>query len=316
MPPLLAHAIPPGGTIGIVTPASPYNLYSDVLRGIAWWEARGYHVRLAEGALERTDYVAGSPQHRARDLMAMFADPAIDAIQCMRGGMGSAQVIPYLDFAQIALHPKPFLGFSDITALHCALLKYCGLATFYGPSLTQMATQSAFTAERMLRVLGGDTTGPYPRHPDDDYIHIVARGKATGRLVGGCLSDLMFTMGTPWELDLQDGIFAFEESGSSPQGIDRALLQLSQAGKLDKVRGVVIGDLVGCEWNEGGGSPWPHTKNLEEVLAERLGGLGLPVLSNFPFGHGDHNATLPLGVQAVLDGDAASLEITEPALLI
>lgn len=314
MNPLIAPALKPGGTIGIVAPASPYTNLADVQRGIAWWEARGYRVRLAEGALERSDYHAGSPQVRARDLMAMFADPGIQAIQCLRGGYGSAQVVPLLDFQAIARHPKPFIGFSDITALHTALLKFSDLVTFYGPSLTQAADMSAFTAERLLKVLGGETTGFYPRHPADPYIHLVAAGKAEGRLVGGCLSDLLFTMGTPWELDLEGAIFAFEELGSSPHGIDRALLQLSQAGKLAGLRGVVVGDLVGCEWHEGGGSPFPRSKTLEEVLAERLGGLGVPVLYGFPFGHGEHNAVLPLGVKAVLDGDAGNLEIVEPAL--
>jgi muramoyltetrapeptide carboxypeptidase len=102
---IIAGALQAGGTIGIVSPASPCNTYSDVLRGIAWWEARGYHVKLAEGALERTDWVAGSPELRAWDVMAMFLDPGVDAIQCLRGGYGSAQIIPYLDFEVIAARP-------------------------------------------------------------------------------------------------------------------------------------------------------------------------------------------------------------------
>lgn len=113
---------------------------------------------------------------------------------------------------------------------------------------------------------------------------------------------------------MNDAIFVFEETGSSPHGIDRALLQLSQAGKLEHVQGVVIGDLAGCEWNDGGGSPWPHTKTLEEVLEERLGSLGVPVIYKLPFGHGAHMATVPLGVQARLDASTCTLEVTEPAL--
>jgi muramoyltetrapeptide carboxypeptidase len=313
---LVAKALPVGGTIGIVSPASPYNTYSDVLRGIAWWEAHGYRVKLAEGALERKDWLAGEPEMRARDLMAMFTDPSVDVIQCLRGGYGSAQVIPQLDFQVIAAHPKPFMGFSDITALHTALLRFTGLATFYGPSFTTVGDpeMSGFTAQRMLQVLGGETTGPLPRNPDDPFVRALAPGKASGRLVGGCLSDLLFTMGTPWEFNLDDAIFVFEEVGSSPHGIDRALLQLSQAGKFERVKGVVIGDLTGCEWNDGGGSPWPHTKTLEEVLEERLGLLGVPVIYKLPFGHGTHMATLPLGVQATLDASTCTLEVTEPAL--
>lgn len=315
MNPVRAHALRPGGTIGVASPASPYTTYSDVLRGIAWWEARGYHVKLAEGALERTDWTAGSPETRARDLMALFTDPAVDAIQCLRGGIGSAEVIPLLDFSVIAAHPKPFIGFSDITALHSALLRFAGLATLYGPSLTQVATLSAFTAERMLQVLGGHTTGPVPRDPQAPFVRALAPGTASGRLVGGCLSDLIYTMGTPWEVDLDDAIFVFEEIGASPHTIDRGLVQLTQAGTLRGVRGIAIGDLTDCEWSDGGGAPWPHTKTLEEMLEQRLGPLGVPVVYPLPFGHGDRLATLPLGVQATLDADACTLTVTEPALL-
>ena len=311
---LTGKAVAPGGTIGIVSPASPYSKYSDVLKGIAWWEAHGYHVKLAEGALERTDYFAGSPERRAKDIENSFADKGMDAIQCLRGGFGSAEVIPLLDFRVIAENPKPFIGFSDITALHCALFRSTGLATFYGPSLTSVAGMSEFTASRFLAVLAGKTTGTIPGNPDDPFLRVIAPGKASGRLVGGCLSDLMHTLKTPWEFNLEDAIFVFEEIGSSPHGIERALLQLIQAGKLQGVRGIAIGDLVGCEWEDGGGAPWPRTKVLEEVLEDRLGHLGVPVLYGFPFGHGNHLATLPLGVHATLDANARILEVTEAAL--
>jgi len=311
---LIGGALPPGGTIGIVSPASPYNTYSDVLRGVAWWEARGYRVKLAEGALARTGWTAGSPESRARDLMAMFADPEVDAIQCLRGGTGSAQIIPHLDFQVIAEHPKPFIGISDITALHTAILRFTGLATFYGPSLTQVATMSTFTAQRLLQVLGGETIGPLPRDPEDPYVRALAPGKATGRLIGGCLPDLLQTMGTPWEFDLDGAIFAFEEIGGSPHHLESVLVQLAQAGKLAGVRAVVVGDLVGGEWHEGGGSPFPHTKTLEEVLEERLASLGVPVLYPLPFGHGNRLATLPLGVEATVDAATCELVVTEPAL--
>lgn len=169
--------------------------------------------------------------------------------------------------------------------------------------------------KRFLQVLRGETTGPIPRDPDDPFVRALATGKSSGRLVGGCLSDLLFTMGTPWELNLDEAIFVFEEVGSSPHGIDRALLQLSQAGKLKAIRGVVIGDLADCEWSDNGGSPFPRTKTLEEVLQERLGSLEVPVIYKFPFGHSTHFATLPLGVQATLDASTCTLEVTEPALL-
>ncbi len=296
------------GTIGIVAPASPTNRKSDVARGIEWWNSHGYQVALAESALERSSYVAGSPKKRALDLMTMFADPDIDAIQCLRGGFGSAEIIPHIDFNVIAENPKPFIGFSDITALHSAIYHYTGLTTFYGPTLTSVvSSMSAFSEQRLLNVLCGETTGTISRNPDDTFVHTLAPGEASGRLIGGCLSDLMFTMGTPWELDLHEAIFVFEDVGSTPQTIDRSLLQLIQAKRFDALKGVVVGDLVGCDWNDGGGSPWPHTKVLEEVLTERLANLGVPVLVGMPFGHGVHFATLPLGAEATLNADEGRL---------
>ena len=315
---LRGFALPSGGTIGIVAPASPYTNYADVLRGIAWWEARGYHVQLAPHALQRTNWTAGTPEQRASDLMAMFTDPDIDVIQCLRGGCGTAEVIPLLDFQVLAKYPKPFIGFSDITDLHCALQRFTGMATFYGPSLTILDPSLAaddFTASHMLQALCGQTTGVFPRSPDDPFVRALAPGKASGRIVGGCLSNLAYTMGTPWEVDLNEAIFAFEDVGNSPHGIDRILLQLSQAGKLEQVRGVIVGDLTGCEWSDGGGAPWPHTKTLEEVLEDRLRPLGIPVIAHFPFGHGRYKATLPLGVQAQLDAETCTLMVSEPALL-
>jgi len=124
---LVARAAPPGSTIGVVTPGSPPETRAEVQRGIAWWESKGYRVKLMPGALEQDGWHAGSPEVRARDLQAAFADPGIDAIQTMRGGYGSAQVIPLLDFDAIAETPKAFVGLSDITALHAALLVRAGL---------------------------------------------------------------------------------------------------------------------------------------------------------------------------------------------
>ena len=310
---MIGRAAAPGSTIGIVTPGSPPETRAEVHRGIAWWESRGYRVKLAAGALEETDWHAGSPELRARDLQAAFADPEIDAIQTMRGGYGSAQVIPLLDLGRIADSPKAFIGLSDITALHAAFNR-AGLATFYGPSLTMVGSPSpnALTTDRLLEVLRGGTSGPVPPDPDRLSLIGLAPGRATGRLLGGCLTDFIYTIGTPWEVDLDGAIFFFEEVGTAPIRIDRALLHLEQTGKLRGVRGVVVGELAGCEWHEWQSSP--RSKTLEQVLAGRLGSLGVPILYGLPLGHGASLATLPLGVEATVDADALTLTIDEAAL--
>jgi muramoyltetrapeptide carboxypeptidase len=287
---------------------------ADVQRGIAWLESKGYRVKLMPGALEQDGWHAGSPEVRAGDLQTAFADPEVDAILSMRGGYGSAQVIPLLDFDVIGKTPKAFVGLSDITALHAALLARAGLATFYGPSLTMFGDPSppSFTTERFLRVLAGETTGPVPEDRERLTVMSIAGGKASGRLVGGCLVDFIYTIGTPWEPNLDSAIFFFEDVNNAPIRIDRALLYLEQIGKLAGVRGIVVGELAGCEWYEHTSAP--RSKTLENVLEDRLGGLGIPVLYGLPLGHGASLATLPLGVQATLDADALTLTIDEPAL--
>jgi muramoyltetrapeptide carboxypeptidase len=311
---LLGRPAPPGSTIAIVTPGSPAESRAQVQRGLAWWEAHGYHARLMPGALEQADWHAGSPETRARDIQQAFADPEIDAIQTMRGGYGSAQVIPLLDMDAIAARPKAFIGLSDITALHVAFNRI-GLATFYGPSLTMVGSPSppALTTERMLSVLAGATTGVVP--PDQYRLNLIALapGRASGRLLGGCLVDFIYTIGTPWEVDLDGAIFFFEEVGIAPIRLDRALLYLEQIGKLRGVRGIVVGEMAGSEWDEFTSSP--RSKTLEEVLTGRLAHLEVPILYGLPLGHGATLATLPLGVEATVDAGALTLTIDEPALV-
>jgi muramoyltetrapeptide carboxypeptidase len=141
---------------------------SEVERGVGWWESQGYRVKLSEAVFAQDDWVAGAPKQRARDLEALFADPEVDAVQCFRGGYGSAQLIPLLDFDLVGANPKPFVGYSDITALHESIRQRTGLATFYGPHLQTVGHCDAtdLTHEQLLARLRG-TTGEVPRSPDD-----------------------------------------------------------------------------------------------------------------------------------------------------
>jgi len=307
--------LPEGGCIGVPAPASPWENRSDLLRGVEWWQERGYQVKLADGIEARDNYVAGDPKGRARDLEAMFADPEVDVVQCLTGGFGSMQLVPHLDFDLIAEHPKALLGYSDITALHVALRQRAGLATFYGPHLMTMGWKEAsgFTRTRLLEVLRSGGAGPLPRDPDDPYVRPLRGGRATGPLAGGCLWLLLQTMGTPWEVELEGAILFFEDVEAPPWYVDGMLTQLGQAGKLAGVVGVVIGDMDKCDWTERR-PEWPRTKSLEQVLEEHLEPLGVPVLYQLPLGHAKHLATLPLGVTATLDADGRSLTIDQPAL--
>jgi muramoyltetrapeptide carboxypeptidase len=286
-----------------------------VLRGVEWWERQGYRVKLADGIYARDHWLAGDAELRAKDLMAVFEDPEVDVVQCARGGYGSAQLIPHLDFDLIAESPKPFVGYSDITALHVALLRRAGLATVYGYGLAGMgdAETTSFTRDRLLEVLSGDGTGAVPPAPDDPYTRAIGGGRVSAPLVGGCLWLLMQTMGTPWEFDADGRILFFEDVDLPTSHLEGFLVQLVHAGKLDGVVGVVVGEMVGCDWPKHADDA-PRVKSVEDVLEERLEPLGVPVLYRLPIGHGKHMAALPLGVTATLDADARTLEIDEAAL--
>ena len=312
---LFGRPLPDGGTIGVAAPATGFENRSEVLRGVEWWEDRGYRVKLGEHVFDRDDYVAGDERDRAADLMTMFADPEVDVVQSLQGGYGSAQTIPHLDFEVITQNPKPFVGYSDITALHVAIRQRAGLATFYGYGLVGMGDKESteFSRERLLQVLRGHGTSEVPRDPDDPYVRAIAGGQATAPLTGGCLWLLLQTMGTPWEVELDGSIFFFEDYDAPPWYVDGMLTQLGQAGKLAGVRGVVVGDMEKCDWRESR-PEWPRTRSIEDVLEKHLEPLGVPVLYKLPLGHGKHLAALPLGVTATLDADARTLTLEHPGL--
>jgi muramoyltetrapeptide carboxypeptidase len=308
------NSLPPGGTIGVAAPASPYDSRSEVLRGVEWWESQGYKVKLAPHVFDRDDYVAGDAQDRAADLNALFADAEVDVVQALQGGYGSAQAIPYLDFDAIAANPKPLVGFSDITALHVAVRQRAGYPTVYGNGLVGVGDPEVteFTRKRLLDVLTGDPTGPVPPSPDDPYTRAISGGKVTAPLVGGCLWLLMQTMGTPWEFDVDGAIFFFEDYKAPPYYIDGFLTQLRAASKLDNVAGIVVGEMEGCDWGDlRPASDWARSRSLEDVLEEHLEPLGVPVLYRLPLGHGKHLASIPLGVRYTLDADRRTLTLEE-----
>jgi muramoyltetrapeptide carboxypeptidase len=311
-----ARPLPKGGTIGVPAPSSPYENRSEIDRGIRWWEQRGYRVKLGGGAYARDDYVAGDPATRARDITALFADPEVDVIQSLRGGYGASQIVPLLDYDVIAENPKPFVGYSDITALHVAIRQRTGLVTFYGLGLTSMGSpkRNDWSRERFIAALTSTAPlGEVPGNPDDPYIGAIGRGCATASLVGGCLWLLRETLATPWEVELDDCILFFEDVHCPPWHLDGMLTQLRNAGKLERVVGIAIGEFAESDPTKEK-NPWLRSKSFEDVLEEHLEPLGIPVLFNFPLGHGDHLATIPLGVTATIDADARKLTIEEAAL--
>jgi muramoyltetrapeptide carboxypeptidase len=305
-----------GGTIGVAAASSPFEERSELDRSVRWYEERGYRVKLAEGVYDRDDFVAGDAAARARDINALFADPEVDLIQLLRGGYGASQVVPHLDFDVIGANPKLLVGYSDVTALHVAIRQRTGLVTFYGPGFTGMGSpkRGDWSKERFIRaVTDPEPLGDVPSRPDDPYIGSLGKGRVTAPLVGGCLWLLRETLATSWEVDFDGAILFFEDVHCPPWYVDGMLTQLRNAGKLDRIKGVVIGEMYKCEeWRQP--ESWLRSRSMEDVFEHHLEPLGVPILHNLPLGHGDHLCTIPLGVAATLDADTRTLTIEDSAL--
>jgi muramoyltetrapeptide carboxypeptidase len=312
---LYGAPLPDGGTIGVCAPSGPFYNRSDVLRGVEWWESNGYTVKLLEGVWARDDYVAGTPEQRAADLVSLFADPDVDVIQVLWGGTGAIEVLPHLDYDVIASNPKLLMGFSDITNLHVAIRQETGLATLHGPGLGSMGVpdRTAFTWDSALSAFRTGGAGMVPRDPEDPYVRALAPGRATAPIVGGNIFTFVHLIGTPWQPVFEGTILFFEEVNEPPYIMEVHLHQLRLAGLLDGVVGVVVGELKNCDWREDRPES-PRVRSIEDVLERHLLPLGVPVLYKLPLGHGKHTATIPLGVDATLDADAKTLTIDRPAI--
>lgn len=297
-------ALPAGGVIGLIAPAGPAQL--DLDSATQWMHARGYQLRVFPGVWEKNGYLAGSDAARAGDLHAAFADDSIDAIFCLRGGYGSPRLLDSIDFELLRRHPKPFVGYSDITALHLAITRYAGFVTFHGPMLNAdlLGNKQSPTESSLLSMLSGQQ----PRllsHPDEYPLITVAPGCASGRLLGGNLSLICATIGSPFELDDQDAILFIEDVNEPLYRVDRLLTHLRLAGKLNRLRGVLVGDFAGVDLSA-----------LVQLLRQELGPLGIPVLAGWRSGHCDPNLTLPLGACVRLDADRQQLTLEQDVVTL
>lgn len=305
----------PGGTWGVVAPASPLYNRSDVARASALLNNMGFRVKLGAGVRRQHGYLAGDDAERAADFMRVWCDPEVDGVLCLRGGYGSARIVERLDYAAIAAHPKPFVGFSDVTALHLAIGQRANLVTFYGPMVSTFARPdvSPYTTETFCRAVAGEQPlGLIQANPDDPWVETLVRGQACGELAGGCLQLLANAVGTGNDFNWQGKVVFLEDVNSEPFEVDGNLTQLLQAGKFDGVVGLVIGEHAGCV-PRAFQPAFPSTLSMEDVIDELLRPLGIPMMYNLPLGHGRHLATLPLGVRVSLDADRGGLEVLEAA---
>lgn len=294
----------PGDLVGMITPASnvpdPEESYPKLERNMA---ALGLKVRLGENVRRHPGYIAGPEDARVADLHAMFADPEVKAVFCIRGGYGSPQLLDRIDYGLIRKNPKVFLGYSDITALHLAIHQKTGLVTFHGAAWNRELRP--FTIEHLKRILfDASPAGKVPVAPEHK-VKMLVGGQAKGRLTGGNLSLITSLLGTPYEIDTGGAILCVEDVGEDPYRIDRMFTQLRLAGKLDGIAGLVWGECHNC---------LPKTTppyEMSEVYTRILSKLKCPVMAGLQFGHTDDQVTLPYGVMARLDAEKGELTLLE-----
>jgi len=315
--PAIPECLNHGDTVGIVAPASPPPDPKNIDRSVAALEHLGFKLRLAANVRRRRGFLAGSDRDRAADLMRMFADRKIKAIICVRGGYGASRLLPRLDFRVIRANPKIFIGYSDITSLHCAFLVKANLVSFHGPMLNSDFIKKDlpdFTLQGFLRTLMRPSApGSICRGYRKKTVTILRRGVASGRLIGGNLTLLCATLATPWQPSFRNAILFFEDLDEVPYRFDRMLTQLLNAGFLQQVAGIAIGINAGCKDPKARYSR-EYRQTLEDVFRERLLPLNVPIVAGLPFGHIPLNATLPVGVRVTLDARKGDLVITQPAV--
>ena len=289
-------ALRPGDPVVAIAPASPFDRASFEA-GVAIIGQR-YRVHYDPGVLMRHRYLAGSDERRLGELTSALGDTGARAVFCARGGYGMMRLLPALEGTAVAA--KPVIGFSDITALH-HLLQRRRLVSIHGPVLTQLSRLDEGTHARLFELL--ESVGPAA---DLNGTETYVAGVAEGPLIGGNLSVLTRLLGTPFLAPLEGAILVLEDVGERPYRLDRMWTHLALAGVFRQIRGIVLGELVGCEEKDAGFSS-------ADVLRELAAGIGLPCAAGFPIGHGTQNQPLPLGVRVRLDAGSRRLTFLESA---
>ena len=289
-----------GSRVAIVAPAGPVPR-DAFAAGAAILGAR-YSLVHDERIFARSGFLAGDDDARAAELLGALADPTIGALFCARGGYGLMRILDRLDAAAFAQAPKLIAGFSDVTALH-AWAARAGVVSLHGPVVTQLGALGGDDAAALFAL--AESPSPPPPLTGLRALH---GGRSEGRLLGGNLEMISRLVGTPWALPLEGAVLFLEEVGERPYRIDRQLTQLRLSGALDWLAGVILGDFVGCAERDG------SAPDAEAVLAERLGGRGVPVVAGAPVGHGTRNRALPHGARVRVDAAAGTVEFLEAAV--
>ncbi|MFC0505190.1 S66 peptidase family protein [Micromonospora costi] len=300
--PVRARALVPGDRVRVVSPGSApdpalMERGTEILRG---W---GLEVELGEHVFARYGYLAGTDAQRLADVNAAFADPGVRGVFAARGGYGTQRIVDRMNVSALRRDPKVVVGFSDITSIHGRLWREARLVSFYGPMVNWTDSRTGpDSAEALRRAVM--TTAPITIHrdPGETAAPVMVPGKATGRLLGGCLTLISTSLGAADAPDFDGAILFFEDVDEAPYSYDRMLTELRRVGVLGRVAGVVIGQITN---SVGGPGEW----DASAVLKDRLYDLGVPVLGGLRLGHGNGQLTVPLGARATIDAEAGTLTV-------
>jgi len=282
-------------TIGVVSPS--YWLDENVLKDTTkYFTDLGYNIKIGKSNSIQWGPFAGTPQERADDLHRMFVDPKIDAVMCARGGYGANRVLPLLDYDLIRKNPKIFIGYSDITAYLTSITQKTNLVTFHGPMLTTYKKSWInYNYNLMNRVLTGENNINI-EPPGSLKTRILKDGTASGPLWGGNMSLLINRLGTSDALNTNGVILFLEDIDEYLYSFERMLVQMRTSGMFDQINGLIIGELEDIRDQE-----VRFGRDTDEIILDICGDLDIPIVSNFPCGHGKYQATLPISITTEID---------------
>lgn len=299
-----------GDTIGLVSASSPTPL-EDLPKAIKAVEDLGFKVVVGETCKKRHGYLAGKDDLRAHEVNEMFRNPEIDGIFCIRGGYGATRVLPLLDLEMIKQHPKVFAGYSDVTALHIVFNQQCDFVTFHSPMpSTEFIKEGMddYTWNSFLSsVMETERTDYILENADGKPMNVLVPGEATGELVGGNLTLVASSLGTPYEIDTKGKILFLEDIDEYERSVDRMLTQLKLAGKLDDAAGILLGAWTNC----GPQNPEKPEQSLrlQTIFEEILVPTGKPILMDITCGHVLPTMTLPLGKKITFNTETQIIKV-------
>ena len=321
-PRIKPRRLSPGDKVALIAPAGPIirninipagQVTENLELGMQWLVKQGYQVQLGKHALNRRGYFSGTDQERLDDFHAAFADDSITAIFCLVGGYGTPRLLPYIDYELIRKHPKIFDGYSDVTALNNTIFHKTGLITFEGPmSANDFRGKVEYNRDFLHRmVTSTEPFGELPLPPEGFEQLTLFPGEAHGPLIGGNLSLLAATLGTPYEIDTRGSILFIEDVDECPYRFDRMLNQLFLAGKLQDASGIIIGECVECLPEP----PENPSLTLMEIFEDLVLPLKKPCFYGYPCGHGTYKMTLPIGLEATMNADTCKVFLEEAAVI-